>query len=205
MKETKTVIIGAGGLGRSIALTLSEYIRRELPVFEDCDFTFLDHDEVEDENVWTQGYGVNAANLIQQKTEALEEEFSCPLISGIDLRVESKTDLERFNPDCVICAVDNLETRRIAYQYCKEKERKFIDGRVNGRTIMVYDDTCPDIEEFLAPPPEGAEETPESCLFQWEKEARIVHTTPLVVAGVIVQFFMNWRRGEPNVLFEAAL
>ena len=185
-----------------IALVAEEYSRRNLPAFSDLRWHWFDDDDVETENVWTQGFKAEDADLCSKKVDTLIADFPrLPIVDASPTRIETEAQIMKLKPWAVMIACDNLPTRRMVYEVCNKHGVYFVDGRVNGNNIMVLDPSVPLAEraELLEG---GADDAPTSCLYKWEKEQRIVHTTPLVTASIMIQFMLNYLRKEHNTMVD---
>lgn len=198
----KVLIVGAGGIGRSLSVILNDFVKRGLPYFVDTQFVFCDADEVEVENVWTQGFSPTDAQSCLPKTIAIFKACRSANIVGKVERVEKESQLDGY--EAIFIAVDNLETRRFIYEYCFSHDIYFVDMRVNGTNYMVLDSKM-NREELRESVVSTGEAGPTSCLFKWEKEQGIVHAVPFIAASTGLQFYLNNLRKQENLLIDAAL
>jgi hypothetical protein len=197
---TSVAVVGAGGIGRSLALVANEYSRRGLPYISNMRWTWFDNDEVEPENCWTQGFSTEAAQQCLDKVAALAGEFKVLKTVPKCERIESGTQLSGF--DVVFIACDNLPTRKMIYQHCFHSGQYFVDMRVNGVGMFVCDSMC-NREELAQSLEAGTgEQAPTSCLFKFEKERRIIHITPMIAASIGFQYYLNHSRGELNEIMD---
>ena len=119
-------IIGAGGVGRSLAMILNDYSNRGLETFDRLCITWWDPEPLEIENRWTQGFSYDACITMQDKVEALRDEFTH--IKNADYKPEAlNSDNLGQLRGTVIIACDNLETRKLLYDYCFTRNQYFID------------------------------------------------------------------------------
>jgi molybdopterin/thiamine biosynthesis adenylyltransferase len=199
--KNKIVVIGAGGIGRSLALVANEMAKRNLPYIPTL-FSWYDPDEVEDSNCWSQGFDILYSVQCLHKVCTLSTDFPNLYIDPhCELLTESNIKEAFSNAYAVFIACDNLETRSLIYHYCFEHGIYFVDMRVNSTTIMVSDSLADRnlLEESLKP---GSEAGPTSCLFQYEKDMKRIHTTPMIAANIGYQMLLNHMRGNVNELFE---
>jgi len=131
----KTVnIIGAGSLGSFTALLLAKMARAfswELRLF--------DFDSVEAHNLRNQLF--READVGVSKVAALADILR--LLCGETLALsatEAKIDNETFLRDAIIVLVDNMKTRREAFEAAKYRAdvSLFVDARSGGSAAMVY-------------------------------------------------------------------
>lgn len=122
---TKTIlIIGAGAIGRQIALTLAAMGAKHI--------TICDADKVDDSNVATQMY--ERSSIGQPKVEALKDKMLEVNPDG-GFRVYNSWwdprlfECDRF--DVVFSCVDQMNARRSIWLYCKRRSvGLFIDVRM---------------------------------------------------------------------------
>jgi molybdopterin/thiamine biosynthesis adenylyltransferase len=201
---TRCLIVGAGGIGRALSVILSDLIKRQIGYINEHQFVFCDDDEVEEQNVWTQGFSTQDAMTCAAKVKAIQTACRTPNIIGKPERVTKPEQLKGY--DAIFIACDNLETRKFIYEECFSKGIYFVDGRVNGTSYMVLDSNMPR-EELLESVQSAGESGPTSCLFKWEKEHGIIHTTPFIVASSMIQMWLNQIRGHgsTNVMVDASM
>ena len=191
------VIIGAGGIGRSLAFYLNDLSRRNLPYFKEIIFNWYDDDEISEENVWTQGFRYEDYLTCMNKVASLKSEMKNIKIVPFEKRFSVKNDFFSFQgkqPDVIMIACDNLETRKEIYEACFEYKTHFIDMRVNGKQLFVADSKCnrKELEESLIPSTTDNDNSPTSCLYKWEKENKILRSTPMVAASIGVGFLLDY-------------
>ncbi len=198
-------IIGAGGVGRSLAMILNDYSNRGLETFDRLGITWWDPEPLEIENRWTQGFSYDACITMQDKVAALRDEFTH--IKNADYKPEAlNSDNLGQLRGTVIIACDNLETRKLLYDYCFTRNQYFIDIRVNGRQLAVYTKDMGESEAMkLFENISSDDSTPTSCLYQHEKDNYILHATPMIAAGIGIQFMVNNFRGLTNEYLELSL
>ncbi|MEM4637903.1 MAG: ThiF family adenylyltransferase [Candidatus Woesearchaeota archaeon] len=137
IKDKKIIIIGAGGLGCTVAGLLARMNIR---------FTIVDDDIVDDTNLERQIL-FNKNDLLKKKVNVIKEklkEFST--INAIDKRLNEKNIKEIIeNPDLVIDCTDNIETRKIINKYCVKNNISWIySGAVGeiGTIYLIKDNAC---------------------------------------------------------------
>lgn len=102
--DRKITVIGAGAIGSFTILALAKMGYENIKVF--------DFDKVELENINSQLY--RFSDIGKFKVEALKDIIKD--FTGVSIKIENKKySGESFN-DIVICAVDNMETRKAIYE-----------------------------------------------------------------------------------------
>lgn len=182
-------IVGAGGLGSHLVSLLYEYGNRKNQFsFLEYKFTVWDDDRVDDSNLLHQNYFEE--DLGKLKVEILADRYC---IDAVAKRLTTTDEL--YNYDVVFSCVDNLQFRKMLYFYGWEHPDLFwIDGRCNSRIIAVYNSLIP--KAILKKSLQGEEAKSQGCLREVDKAKRHSHVTPLITAGIMVQWFLNFLRKE---------
>lgn len=103
-------------------------------------------------------------------------------------------DFEKY--DVIFSCVDSMEFRKSLYEYSwtADKGKLFwIDGRCTSRQAALFNSDLP--KEALLPYIDDSKEEG-GCLLAYEKEQNISHALPIIVAGMMVQTFLNKLRGQ---------
>lgn len=186
-------VVGAGGIGRSLALYLNDLSYRDIPYLKNIVFHWYDDDDISEENLWTQGFKYEAYVRCDTKVVALKDEMKNLKIVANEKKFNVKENffIDGNMPDAIMIACDNLETRKEIYEYCFTMKAYFIDMRVNGKQLFVADSNCnrKELEESLIP--SATDNAPTSCLYKWEKENKILRATPMVAASAGVSFLLD--------------
>jgi molybdopterin/thiamine biosynthesis adenylyltransferase len=127
--HTPIMIVGAGGIGSFVTLTLAKMGFDRLMVY--------DFDTVEEHNLPNQFYRIE--DIGKPKVEALGDivmAFTGTIITTNDMKFE-KEDIKRYMPKVVVSAVDNMETRKLIFDNTDE-DTLFLDGRMGADQIEVY-------------------------------------------------------------------
>lgn len=110
-------------------------------------------------------------------------------------------DFDKY--DLIFCGVDSMEFRKQLYEWSWDNPTKafWIDGRCESRQGCVFNKTVSrnKLEKMLS---DSKERT--GCLRAYEKEQNISHVLPIIVAGMMLQTFLNYYRGEtalPDKIF----
>lgn len=129
-RQTPVMLIGAGALGRNLAM--------QLAAMGVTHMTIIDDDVVDETNIATQGYATS--HVGKPKVEALKEDL---LRYRPDMQVT--VHQERYSPGSLplgtvlfLCA-DNMETRKSAFfqSLTEGRTRLVVDGRMGGETFRV--------------------------------------------------------------------
>lgn len=183
----KIGIAGAGGIGAYLASFLFDYgaNRNQYP-YTDWTVDVFDNDTVDGSNLLHQNYteddlGKNKAEIVAGRY------FMTP-----QLRFMEPADFKNY--DVIFSCVDSMSFRKKLYQYGWEHpELYWIDGRCSSRQIGVFNSLVS--RKQLEPTLNDSEER-EGCLLRVDKKNKISHATPLIVAGLMQQTFLNHLRGE---------
>lgn len=127
--HTPIVVVGAGTIGSWVILALSKLGLNDIRV--------IDHDEVEIQNISTQAYSpshvgmmkVNAIASIVKELVTLET-YCC--------KFEEVDKYSLRDSPIIISAVDNMEARKLIFEYVKSSKDVLVDGRMGGEVIKVY-------------------------------------------------------------------
>ncbi|HOK59363.1 MAG TPA: ThiF family adenylyltransferase [Candidatus Dojkabacteria bacterium] len=136
-------IIGAGGIGSNTAFNLIRTLKSKIEI--------LDFDMVEEHNIGTQFYLTNQINSSKvsslKYTMGLFDPTSYSRVRYIQAKL---SDYNGVYP-ITICAVDNMDARKEAFELWKNLENRelFIDGRLTANIYQVFTVT-PDKEELYA-------------------------------------------------------
>lgn len=152
LKQSKVLVIGAGGIGSPLLLYLAAAGVGYIKVF--------DNDHVELTNLNRQvlhGY----TNIDQNKAESAQETLS-ELNPSIEIEI-SKDRFHRENAlqtvtgfDIVINAVDNLETRYMLNEVCVELGKPLIEGSIfhfEGQVMLIEPGKGPCYQCLYPEPP----------------------------------------------------
>lgn len=98
------------------------------------------------------------------------------------------------NYDVVFSCVDSMTFRKDLYNYgWAHPELYWIDGRCSSRNIGLFNSKCTK-KNLLSTLSESTERR--GCLLQMDKEKKTAHITPVIVASMMAQSFLNHIRGE---------
>jgi hypothetical protein len=89
-----------------------------------------------------------------------------------------------------------MEFRKCLYEYGFKNPNKpqvWIDGRCTSRQGALFTSQMPeaDLRKYISD-----DNIRGGCLHEYEKEQNISHALPIIVAGMMLQAFLNWLRGE---------
>lgn len=186
----KIAIAGAGGIGGFVCALLYDYgcIRAQFS-FPSIKIDVFDSDTIDDTNLLHQNF--DYSQLGENKAKIMSEKYH--LTSAVQ-RFMTRDDFENY--DVIFSCVDTMSFRKDLYTYGFDHPELFwIDGRCSSRNIGCYTSTIPKVElEKLF----NSSDVKRGCLLAIDKENKVSHVTPLIVAGMMVQMFLNHIRGEDN-------
>ena len=187
-KEINNIgIAGAGGIGAYLAHFLYDYgVNRNQYPFTDWKIDIYDDDVVDVSNLLHQNYTED--DLGQPKAKIVGTKYAMNPM----LRFMSKADFKNY--DVIFSCVDSMTFRKDLYEYgWKNPNLYWIDGRCSSRNIGLYNSMVPrkQLESDLTNSKER-----KGCLLQVDKENKVSHATPVVIAGMMLQTFLNHIRGE---------
>lgn len=182
-------IAGAGGIGAYLTGFLYDLgVNRNQFPFTDWNWSIFDDDTVDGSNLLHQNFteediGSHKAKVIAART-----------VQGIKpvLRFMDATDFLNF--DVIFSCVDSMTFRKSLYEYGWEHpDLYWIDGRCSSRNIGVFNSLV--AKKTLQPTLTDATER-RGCLLPVDKQNKVSHVTPVVVASIMAQCFLNHIRGE---------
>ena len=124
------------------------------------------------------------------KVEVMEDRY---VVNGIKKRMAPK-DFKKY--DTIFCCVDSMPFRKDLYEYGWEvgQDKVFwVDGRCTSRQGALFNS---DLPKNLLEPYIDATKEEGGCLLAYEKEQNISHTLPTIVAGMMVQTYLNKLRSQ---------
>lgn len=189
MKLDKIAIAGAGGIGSNLLSIFFDYgYNRKQFDYMDIEVDIYDDDTVDIKNLLHQNFKVD--DIGKHKVKVLEEKY---IANGITRRM-TEEDFGKYN--VIFSCVDSMQFRKSLYEYSwtrSQDELFWIDGRCTSRqgALLHSDMLKPALEPFINDSQEEG-----GCLLAYEKEQNISHTLPLIVAGMMVQTFLNKLRGQ---------
>lgn len=187
MEVKKIAIVGAGGIGSNLLAILFDYgYNRKQFDYSSMEVDIYDDDTIDTSNLLHQNFKLD--DVGKYKVEVLEHKY---VVNGIKKKM-TKRDFKKY--DLIFCCVDNMEFRKELYEYGFEHpEFRWIDGRSTSRQGMILNYQLPksELEKWIDDSKEEG-----GCLLAYEKEQRISHVTPTIVAGMMVQTFLNLLRGQ---------
>lgn len=191
MKLDKIAIAGAGGIGSNLLSILFDYgYNRKQFSYMETEVDIYDDDTVDIKNLLHQNFKLD--DIGKHKVKVLEEKY---ITNGLTRRM-TEEDFGKY--DVIFSCVDNMPFRKSLYEYgwSVGNEKLFwVDGRCTSRqgALLTSDMLRPALESLID---DSSQEG--SCLLAYEKEQNISHTLPLIVAGMMVQAFLNKLRGQPT-------
>jgi molybdopterin-synthase adenylyltransferase len=181
LSELVVTVIGAGAIGRQVALQLAAIGAPKLQL--------VDFDAVDLSNVTTQGY--SREDIGQPKVLATRN-----AIARLDPSIEVSTVEDRYRPKldvghAIFCCVDSIDTRAAIWRSAGKRAEFWADGRTLGEVIRVLiaaDE--PSREHYPTTLFRSAEAEPGRCT------ARSTIYTANIAAGLMVHQFARWLRGQ---------
>ncbi len=182
LKTLLVTVIGAGAIGRQVALQLAALGVRHLQL--------VDHDVVDATNVTTQGY--LASDIDRAKVAATAE-----AIALLDADIEVIQVQDRFRSrldvaEVAFCCVDSISVRQAIWRSVASRIQFWGDGRMLGETMRVLVTT--DLVSRDHYP---------TTLFS-EQEAQVGRCTARstiysanIAAGLLVHQFVRYLRTQP--------
>lgn len=185
----KVAIAGAGGIGAYLSGFLYDLgVNRGQFPFSQWTWNIFDDDTVDTGNLLHQNFteddlGESKADIVQRRT-----------INGIKAvkRFMTKDDFKDY--DVVFSCVDSMTFRRELYAYgWAHPELHWIDGRCSSRNIGLYNSK---VAKKAQEASLSASDERRGCLLAIDKTNKISHITPVVIASMMAQCFLNHLRGE---------
>jgi molybdopterin/thiamine biosynthesis adenylyltransferase len=180
-------IAGAGGIGAYLTQFLFDYgVNRNQYPWTEYTVDLYDDDVVDVGNLLHQNFkeddiGKFKANVVSEKC------FVTPQIKFM-----TKEDFSKYN--LIFSCVDSMSFRKQLYEYSWEHpELVWIDGRCNSRNIGIYNSKIPK-SKLLSTITDDDKRG--GCLREIDKQNKVSHATPLIVAGMMTQLFINHLRNE---------
>jgi hypothetical protein len=180
LAATSATLIGAGAIGRQVALQLAAIGIRQLQL--------VDFDKVEITNLTTQGYWRD--DIGQTKVQA-----TAAAIARIDASITVEAICDRFRPrfplgGVVFCCVDRIETRAVIWRTARECCHFWTDGRMLGEAIRVLVAADADSRQYYPTTLfSSADAQRGSCT------ARSTIYAAAIAGGLMVHQFTRWLRG----------
>lgn len=182
LKEVGVTVVGVGAIGRQVSVQAAALGVRRLQI--------VDFDTVELANVTTQGFRHSEIGL--SKVEATRR-----AVQEIDPTIEVDAVCDRFRPKlstegAVFCCVDSIGARETIWRTIGGVCRFWCDGRMLGETIRVLSAT-----DGQSRAKYGTTLFPQAEAQVGRCTARGVIYTAAIAAGLMLQQFCRWLRGQP--------
>lgn len=186
-KIKKIAIAGAGGIGAFLAHNLFDYgVNRNQYPYTDWNIDIYDDDTVDGSNLLHQNYTVD--DLGKPKADIVAARYFMNPVK----RFMDTPDFKNY--DMIFSCVDSMSFRKKLYEFgWKNSDLYWIDGRCSSRQIGVFNSLIP--RKQLEPTLNDSEAR-EGCLLRVDKENKVSHATPQIVATIMEQTFLNHLRGE---------
>lgn len=182
LQTLRATVVGVGAVGRQVALQAAALGVPRLQL--------IDFDVIEPTNVTTQGYRHGEIGLT--KVAAARR-----AILEIDPSLEVETVADRFRPkfrtgEALFICVDSISVREAIWRAVGGHSRFWCDGRMLGETLRI----------LCAADTAGRVHYPTTLFSQSEAHvgrctAHGVIYTAAIAAGLMLQQFCRWLRGQP--------
>ncbi|RTL07775.1 hypothetical protein EKK58_01120 [Candidatus Dependentiae bacterium] len=181
-------IAGAGGIGAYLAGFLYDLgVNRAQFPFAKWKWTLFDDDTVDHTNLLHQNFTED--DIGRPKAEIVSERTA--RVIKPELRFMTTADFPNY--DVVFSCVDSMTFRRELYNYgFSRPEFYWVDGRCSSRNIGLFNSKVG--EKVLRKSLSDSDER-RGCLLAVDKEKKVSHITPVIVASMMAQTFLNHIRG----------
>lgn len=185
----KVAIAGAGGIGGYLAGFLYDLgVNRAQFPFANWKWTVFDDDTVDHTNLLHQNFTED--DIGRPKAEIIAERTARVLTP--QLRFMTPADFKEY--DVVFSCVDSMTFRKDLYTYgFANPDFYWIDGRCSSRNIGLFNSKVG--EKTLRASLSDATER-RGCLLAVDKAKKVSHITPVIIASMMAQCFLNHLRGE---------
>lgn len=156
--------------------------------FSGCTIDAYDSDVVDASNLLHQDF--SEEEIGKYKADIVAEKC-LNLINPIK-RFMTKKDFSSY--DVIFSCVDSASFRKELYEYGYEHpELTWIDGRCSSRQIGLYHSKLS--RKVLENATSDTKERG-GCLLAYDKKNKTSHVTPQIIAGMMMQTFLNYIRGD---------
>ena len=185
-------IAGAGGIGAYLAGFLYDLgVNRGQFPFTTWKWSIFDDDTVDHTNLLHQNFTED--DIGRPKAEIIAER-TVNAITPVP-RFMTTEDFAKF--DVVFSCVDSMTFRRELYDYgWNHPELYWIDGRCSSRNIGLFNSLVQ--KKTLRASLTDSNER-RGCLLAADKAKKTSHITPVTIASMMAQCFLNHIRGEDIV------
>lgn len=186
----KTVAIaGAGGIGGYLAGFLYDLgVNRAQFPFANWKWKIFDDDTVDHTNLLHQNFTED--DIGRPKAEIISERTARAITP--ELRFMTTDDFKNYN--VVFSCVDSMTFRKDLYEYgFKTPDFYWVDGRCSSRNIGLFNSKVGEkpLRTSLSDSTERR-----GCLLAVDKQKKVSHITPVIIAAMMAQCFLNHLRGE---------
>lgn len=186
--KTKVAIAGVGGVGSWLCQSMYTFgMEREQFPINNYSFDLFDSEKVEPDNLLHQNFTYD--DLDKYKAQAISERF--PGMFDPICRFMTKEDFTGY--DIIMCCVDSMSFRRELYTYGWEnpEDMFWIDGRCTSKSGALF--TSAEVKAKLQAYIDESD-VRGGCLLNFEKKNKVAHATPIIVANLIMQAFLDRTR-----------
>lgn len=187
-RPKKIAIAGAGGIGAYFAQYLFDYgaVRGQFP-FDPGEVDLFDDDTVDVGNLLHQNFTED--DLGKPKAELVAQRC---LMNPVRRFMTAK-DFPDYGT--VFSCVDSMTFRKSLYEHGWNHPNAlfWVDGRCSSRNIGVFNSALSktELKKHISDSEERG-----GCLLAVDKAKKLSHVTPIVVAGMMLQVYLNHLRGE---------
>jgi len=187
----KILICGCGGVGSNTIKFIADSVRQEQIDLE-THFFIADNDLIEEKNLKYQNFTID--DLGENKAEVLAKRYRDEMVvNPLNKRIETEKDLEGY--DLILSCVDNMETRKLIFEFCHKNNKDYLDFRSEGRMVMAFQKTnLKDDLETL----DVTDKNSGSCQREYDTERAIIQKSYLISSAIAIQMLLNYLRGEKN-------
>jgi sulfur carrier protein ThiS adenylyltransferase len=187
LAEVQAVVIGAGAVGRQVALQLAAMGVPKM--------TLYDPDTVEVENLAPQGFWETDVGdfKVHAVANVAHQQFPMMDLTAVPDRFR-RSDVRKWAGDrllAVFASVDSIDTRRVIWEAVRDRAMFFADARVAAEVVRVLASAAPHGEEYPRSLFPAGEAFAGACT------AKSTVYTASVAAGLMLAQFTRWLRGQP--------
>lgn len=186
---SKIGIAGAGGIGAFLAANLFDYgAKRNQFNHLDTTIDIYDDDLVDASNTLHQNY--YEEDIGKRKVDVVSDRC----VGTINAVPRFMTEQDFANYDVIFSAVDSMTFRKALYIYgFAHPELFWIDGRCSSRQMGLFHSR---LEQEQLVKHISDDDQRAGCLLAYDKKNQTSHVTPQIVAGMMMQTFLNYIRGD---------
>ena len=188
-KYSKIAIAGAGGIGAFLAANLFDYgAKRNQFDYLGTTIDIYDDDLVDASNTLHQNY--YEEDIGKRKVDVVSERC----VGTINAVPRFMAEQDFANYDVIFSAVDSMTFRKALYTYgFAHPELFWIDGRCSSRQVGLFHSR---LEPEQLAKHINDDQQRAGCLLAYDKKNKTSHVTRQIVAGMMMQTFLNYTRDD---------